>query len=361
MTTPKGTRKPQKTTPSRPRGSDAKDKAHRALLKDLGWLPPAPPSGEAFQRAEEAKREVIQSLFGKLPKKTVARSLTHHIPAGSNVVGIGFGLKEVGAGGFGDKDTVRVYVSKKAPRSRLRAAEIIPSYVNGFPTDVLEIGMVQPHQAGSFQPCGGSVSSLDSHDGTLGCLVQRRGLPEVYILSCNHVLAYLNQDPGPPIFAPGLKEGGNPATPIARLTAAPKLAFDGTPNYMDAALAQLTVAGSVAPEILGIGRVQQPPMTASQTQSVRKHGFETMTTLGVVLGFSDDVPVTFDADHAAHFAGQIVIQGVGATPFSAGGDSGSLVLDAASGQPVGMIIAGVGPYSVASHISAILGSALEIL
>jgi hypothetical protein len=63
-----------------------------------------------------------------------------------------------------------------------------------------------------------------------------------------------------------------------------------------------------------------------------------------------------DADHAAQFAGQMFIQGVGAPLFSAGGDSGSLVLDAGSGQPVGMIIAGFGPYSVASHISVISSS-----
>jgi hypothetical protein len=332
------------------------------LLRELKWISPASPSDESLRRAEEAKREAVQTMFGAIPKSQTPSALTSHIPTGSNLIGIGFGLKQVGDKGFDEADAVRIYVKTKQPKSNLRASEIIPAQVNGIPTDVVEINLVEPHQAGSLQPCGGSIGSKRRNDGTLGCLVRRPGHPELYILSCNHVLADLNAGiPGDLIFAPGLREGGNPNMPIAVLTAYPRLVFGGAPNYIDVAIAQLKIPGSVAPEILGIGRVQQPAMFASKYQSVKKHGFCTGNTLGVVAGISEDLTVPFDADHVVHFSRQMAIQGVGGKLFSEGGDSGSLVLDAQTSRPVGMIIAGAGPFGVASHISAILTTALEVV
>ena len=361
MTTQRKPRKSRTQLQTRPHRGGPRVLAGDDLLSELGWVSPTPPDGEPFRRAEEAKREIAQVLFGAIPSFEEASALTQRIPAGSNVVGIGFGLREFSTGGFDGTDTVRVYVSKKQPRSFLRASEIIPSYVNGVATDVLEVGQAKPHQAGPFQACGGSIGSRRRNDGTLGCLVQRPGFPALYILSCNHVLADLNAGAaGDPIFAPGLREGGNPASPIAVLTAYPKLVFGGTPNYMDVAIAEL-ISGGMAPEVLGIGRIQQPPLVASKFQSVKKHGFVTETTLGVVAGISEDLTVNFDADHSVHFSRQMAIHGVGSNLFSQAGDSGALVLDAASSQPVGMIIAGIGPYSVASHIGAILGTALRIV
>jgi len=332
------------------------------LLQELGWLSLAAPDHESLRKAEEAKREAIQTMYGTIPKSVAPGALTSHIPSGSNVLGVGFGLKEVGSTGFDDTDAIRVYVVKKEPKSKLPASWLVPSQVNGIPTDVVEIERVEPQQGNPLLPCGISTGSIRRNDGTMGCLVRRPGLPEVYILSCNHVLADLNAGvPGDVIFAPGLREGGNPNTPIATLTAYPRLVFGGTPNFVDVAIAQVRVSGSVAPEILGIGRVHQPPMLATKHQSVKKHGFATGNTLGVVAGISEDLMVTFDTDHVVHFSRQMAIQGVGGKPFSRGGDSGSLVLDAQTSRPVGMIIAGAGPFSVATHIGVILTNMLEIL
>jgi hypothetical protein len=83
-----------------------------------------------------------------------------------------------------------------------------------------------------------------------------------------------------------LREGGDPNHRIGTLTARPALVFGGAPNYVDVAIAALDSFESVAPQILGIGRVQQPPMPAVLTQTVKKHGFSTGNTLGIVTGIA---------------------------------------------------------------------------
>ena len=52
-----------------------------------------------------------------------------------NVTGIGIGLK-------GDKQVIKVFVSKKLPEHLLQPDEIIPKTLDGYQTDVEEIGIV---------------------------------------------------------------------------------------------------------------------------------------------------------------------------------------------------------------------------
>lgn len=52
-----------------------------------------------------------------------------------NVTGIGIGQKA-------DKTVIKVFVTRKLPESRLRIDEIIPKTLDGYETDVEEIGDV---------------------------------------------------------------------------------------------------------------------------------------------------------------------------------------------------------------------------
>jgi hypothetical protein len=110
-----------------------------------------------------------------------------------------------------------------------------------------------------------------------------------------------------------------------------------------------------------MGGVQQPLLQGFKNQTVKKHGFATGNRLGIVFGIAEDLTVPFDAQHIVHYANQLAIRGSDAAPFSAGGDSGALVLDAASSRPVGMINGGTGPWTIASHIDYVLGPNLQIV
>lgn len=167
--------------------------------------------------------------------------------------------------------------------------------------------------------------------GTLGCFVRKGTAGRVMILSNNHVLADENALPlGSPIFQPGLLDGGNPATDrVAALTKFVRLRTLPTRNLVDAAVAMLaegiaydptTIAGvgtltGVAAALPGIG------------DRVHKAGRTTGTTHGRVTAFEvDGVTVGYDFGSAT-FDNQIEIEGEGTGPFSAAGDSGSMIVD----------------------------------
>src|SRR5262245_6393529 len=90
----------------------------------------------------------------------------------SGVVGLGFGLKEIG-GEPTPAAALRVYMKRKRARSELRRRELIPDRVYGIRTDVIE-------HAAAFAASGNPVvAPLDSGlrianskgvPGTLGCI-----------------------------------------------------------------------------------------------------------------------------------------------------------------------------------------------
>src|SRR5690606_14469900 len=64
--------------------------------------------------------------------------------------------------------------------------------------------------------------------------------PRYYVLSNNHVLATSNDAQiGDPVYQPGVFDGGGPADAIGRLARYVPIRFDGTCNYVDAAIAEM--------------------------------------------------------------------------------------------------------------------------
>jgi hypothetical protein len=91
---------------------------------------------------------------------------------------------------------------------------------------------------------------------------------------------------------------------------------------------------------------------------VHKFGRTTGYRVGRVTSVDTDISVDYGLGEVT-FHGQILVQGLGGQAFSDAGDSGSVVLERATGRAVGLLFAGSPSHSAASHIDAVL-TALDV-
>jgi len=208
--------------------------------------------------------------------------------------------------------------------------------------------------------------------GTLGALVIRNGIN--YILSNNHVLARSDQAAaGEPITQPGLIDA-NCSTAgtntVANLTSFVNLQASGT--NVDAAIAQI-VPGAVdlSGNILSLGATATgnvpdsgPPhqgkgIVARIGESVAKSGRTTSLTCSTVAVTSLSVRVTYQTQcnggsaFNVTYSNQISISGGG---FSGGGDSGALVVDEMTADPVALLYGGSTTDTVANPVADVLAA-----
>lgn len=286
-------------------------------------------------------------------------------PSSDNIIGIGIGAKLTDGTAIAGQEALHVYVRVKIPPQFLGAQELVPTQFDGLPTDVIEVGEVTALQSlktwqrfGRHRPlsCGVSVGHPLITAGTLGCLVEKDG--NHYLLSNNHVLANCNAASlGDHIIQPGAADGGmSPADNLATLSAFQSLDFTGAANEIDAAIALVgaETQTTVEAEIIDIGLPSKTLKAAVQYQSVRKHGRTTGHTVGVVMALSVDLWVNYPPFGRAWFEEQISIVGVGSLPFSQGGDSGSLIVDAVTREPVALLFAGGNQITYANPIDKVL-------
>lgn len=305
-------------------------------------------SEDYFDNARQMKSALLQRMFGVPTAEAavavnVAALSTPQLPV-SNILGLGYGAK-VTSGVVTDALSVRVYVATKLPKKALDRAAIVPDSIEGIPTDVIPVGDIVA-QFPRPVPCGVSCGHINITAGTIGCVVTSNGTDR-YILSNNHVLANANNArPGDAILEPGPMDGGIANPPIARLTAFQPIDFNGAPNEIDAALAELNNSPDINSDIA------TEPMEAALYQSVWKRGRTTLTTVGVVMDLAADVRVRY-GNRIAQFNDQIAVTGLDGA-FSAPGDSGSLVVDAVSRRPVGLLFAGGGGITFCNHIPDVL-------
>ncbi len=210
-------------------------------------------------------------------------------------------------------------------------------------------------------PIGVSTGNVESCSaGTIGCRVTDGS--NVYALSNNHVYALENTaTEGSNVVQPGLYDTKPPCrvypeNVIGTLADYVKLEFDGTPNYVDAALALTDTArlGNATP-VNGYGVPNSTTTQASIGLRVQKYGRTTGLTKGSVSLTDATVVVSYGSVDAT-FEHQIII-----TPstFSGAGDSGSLIVtDDPKKNPVGLLFAGSSTVTVANPIDfvfALLG------
>jgi hypothetical protein len=306
-----------------------------------------------------------------------------------NVVACGIGYKIVG-GQPTDELGVVVSVAQKMPRAELAEEDLVPRSLDGVQTDVWETGIFRALQARTDRwrpaPGGVSIGHVSITAGTLGCLVWRGN--QRYILSNNHVLANSNAAQiGDAILQPGPVDGGTLADQIAALTAFVPLDFGTSPptcptasgiaaflngasqllgtqhrfrtyqvsagqNLVDAAIARPLSDDLVEQQILEIG-VPQGIAEGTLGLAVRKSGRTTGLTQGQITQVSVTAQVSYGVAGTATFTDQLM-----AGPMSAGGDSGSAVLDA-QGRVVGLLFAGSSSSTLFNRIQNVL-TALQV-
>lgn len=307
---------------------------------------------ELLTIARRYKAEFKERMFGiKAQTAALETEPAIEIPLNSNVVGVGFGLRATNNSSPQGEHVLRVYVREKLPHSSLSSTEIVPLAINGLPTDIISVGNIVPTQFSRPTKCGVSVGHYQVTAGTIGCLVRRTKATddERYILSNNHVLANCNDaEIGDPILHPGPLDGGNSSNPIAVLTEFERLhaVVSGMKNVMDAAIAKVLNCDEVLPEVIGIGTLQRSEFASLQVKDllgrrVCKYGRTTGYTEGTVrdISFDTTAHIIYNNNLKAAFEEQIVI-GWSDQPFSGGGDSGSLVVDCTTRQPIALLFAG---------------------
>ena len=308
--------------------------------------------------------------------------------AGRQVHGVGIGRKETG-GHSTDRLCVRLFVARKLPRGRLSAKDVVPPFIDGLPTDVVEAAPARLHvpaagaearvgvgscttgrrRARRPLVAGVSVAHSSVTAGTIAAFVRSRHSGDdaegVFLLSNNHVLADVDRgQPGDDVYQPGPYDGGTEKDRVARLARALRIRLGGrVANRVDAAIARLVEGQAYRAEVCSIGFVTETA-EARVGLGVRKHGRTTGLTAGTVSDVSYDTLVEMDDDGGeARFVDQVRL--VRRAPFEAfgrGGDSGSLVVSAsAEARAVGLYFAGPddGEYGVANRIQDVL-EALEV-
>lgn len=269
------------------------------------------------------------------------------VPAAAQAAREGAGAVALGAHpapGGGYRLAVRVQDRAALAGPRVREIE---AAARGE-VDVRHVGRIVAREAAFLRArhrpllIGSSVAHVGVTAGTIGAFVRRAGDPRVHVLSNNHVLTAENRAAvGDAVLQPGPADGGRePADAIGALAAFVPLR-EGAANAVDAALAVVAEGVEVDPRSLtGVGERAPGEGVPEEAGGVGKLGRTTGRTSGRVTAFElDDVRVAYGTG-VLRFDDQIEIEGTGAGPFSAGGDSGSLVWEDGSLRAVGLLFAG---------------------
>jgi hypothetical protein len=205
---------------------------------------------------------------------------------------------------------------------------------------------------------GGNVNDISRRfccSGTLGSLVQDNNGVQ-YILSNNHVLGLAGRaTAGDDVSQPGMIDNGcRISTVVADFTVAPALS-----SGVDAAIAQLRSGMMDGTGFIeDIGTISSVVKVPTVGLSVTKSGRTTGTTTGSVSSINSTVSVRYPSSCGANngpvftFTNQVVIN---SSTFSAGGDSGSLIVTNNScHQPVALLFAGSSTSTIGNPVGLVL-------
>jgi hypothetical protein len=318
-------------------------------LASAGGPPAAPPGLERAIAAQEAH--------------------TDHLLAISGVVGTAVGLAADG------QPVVKIYVEHAGVSG-------LPQMLDGVPVEVEVTGEFVAQTLVRPSPIGVSSGSerliiyrahLYCTTGTLGARVTD-GAGNVYALSNAHVYALQGSktqgtvqtgSTGDRALQPGRVDmtaqacGSSAeinAAVIGNLWAYVPIVFSTTANNtVDAAIAKvdITEVGTATPAG-GYGTPSTAIASAALTQAVQKYGRTTGLTKGTVTGLNATVTIGYDVGKA-RFVKQVIIQGSGGS-FSAGGDSGSLIVTQSGNHPVALLFAGSSTNTIGNPIDLVLGA-----
>ena len=301
-----------------------------------------------------------------------------------------------------DKLSIVCLVTKKVSKSEIKDKDIIPKVIDGMSTDVIEVGEVKAlglvestpledkvDRKTKIRPCPMGTSG-GHHKITAGTNGELLLIDDDYCIGTNNHVAAMSNDAqlGDAYLQPGPHDGGkNPDDVIGYLYKYEPINFVGIPsdcsvakvvtgvcnlfakvlgrktrlnavysnnvvNLVDAAAVLVANDKNVLSKILDIG-LPKGSKKASIDMLVQKSGRTTEFTLnGPITAVDATINVSYGAGKTALFENQILISQPG---FSAGGDSGSLVLDMDS-YAVGKLFAGSDQVTIANHIDDYLNA-----
>jgi hypothetical protein len=326
-----------------------------------------------------------------------------------NVVGVGIGRKVTDGMEASKDEVVTILVEHKLPLAALGHGDILPPQLHVavyneqgegegrfVDTDVVQVGRIRALKppTDKFRPAPGGVSigHYAITAGTFGCVVKLKSNGQRVILSNNHVLADSNEGVvGDSILQPGPYDGGGMpgdiigalgrfiridfgeddsvcpyaerfvqlSNKLARILGSKHQvrAFQANPsaiNYVDAAIAIPTNDIDVLDIIWGMNIIPDGVAHGFLGMDVAKFGRTTKYTEGVIQLTNVTVMVSYGGNKVARFDNQFV-----AGPMSAGGDSGSLVIERGTTKAVGLLFAGSDQSTIFNPIDAVL-SALDV-
>ncbi len=294
------------------------------------------------------------------PEALGATNRLREVMAQPNVVAIGIAEKVTGGKRTGEL-ALTVYVEKK--RARVAAAELVPEMLpaslgtRGVPTDVVELGRIKLEANIEHTPIqpGFSIGHVNITAGTLGAVLGPATAPR--ILSNSHVLADSGQAtvgdrvsyPGPIDLASGTATA---ADIVAHLTAVQPFVLGGAfVNIMDAAVATVDPArrSELRTRIPGLAVIPGATTVPKRGMQVTKVGRTTGQTVGEVTDIHFRFVLPYENVGQVGYLDQVLC-----TRYTAGGDSGSLVLEVGTNKAVGLHFAGANGGSVFSPIRPIL-------
>lgn len=301
-----------------------------------------------------------------------------------------------------DKLSIVCLVTKKVNEYGLKDKDIIPNIIDGMSTDVIEVGEIKAldlarstpledevDRKTKIRPCpmGTSGGHYKITAGTNGEILL---IDDDYCIGTNNHVAAMSNDAiiGDAYLQPGPHDGGkNPDDIIGYLYKYEPINFVGIPsdcsvakvvtgacnlfasllgrktrlnsiytknigNLVDAAAVIVIDEETVLSKILDIG-LPKGTKKASIDMLVQKSGRTTEHTLDASITAVDaTINVSYGTGKTALFENQILISKPG---FSAGGDSGSLVLDMDS-YAIGKLFAGSDQVTIANHIDDYLNA-----
>ena len=295
---------------------------------------------------------------------------TNELMAIDGVVGVALGLNRVGKGAV-------VVLTKEA------GVKGIPETLDeGVPVRVRVTGEIfaLKHECGhKGPPCQDdnsdcvptgrcdrpvSIGISTGHPAITACTIGARLTDgsDVYALSNNHCYAASNSASiGDKVLQPGTFDGGStPADAIGTLDDFEPIVFSTLANNVIDAAVALSSTANLGNATLsdGYGTPKSTTIKTVINQKVKKYGRTTGQTKGQVFAINATVMINYGSPGLARFVNQIII-----TPgsFSAGGDSGSLIVADAKGRnkaddrkPVGLLYAGSSSVTIANPIDAVL-------
>lgn len=337
----------------------------------------------ASDRGVSQLKYAIESMLVRQAGPQVEGSVlsAESLTGAGNIQGVGYALGSPASGAEPGTPSLVVFTAEPCSEDEVKgavanAAAATDEDLDATPIRVVHTGLIEtlPHRFKSRPaPCGISVGHFQITAGTIGALARGRGgdrRNRLFVLSNNHVLANVNAGPiGAAILQPGPFDGGqNPRDRIGVLERFVPINFSaGAVNYVDCATAWVT-SSLVRKEFVYLvgneqrffrvgNRVVQPRVEGI----VGKTGRTTQLKKGRISAVGVTVNVGFGAGRVATFADQFaVVSTIPNEPFSAGGDSGSLIWtwDAAR-NPVGLLFAGGSGVTFANRLSRVL-TALDI-